>query len=89
MRVPRRAVAATAKMAATLSAAFGLAVSLSSPAAAHYVYFEEYVWANADSSRCLMNYSETSHGSTGGGYFKGEARSQYDPDISPLDCNFE
>ncbi|MFF2187851.1 hypothetical protein [Streptomyces sp. NPDC058155] len=67
-------------------AALGLVLTTATSASAHYVYYAEIVWANADSSLCLMNYSETSHGSTGGGYFKGQARSQADIDLNPLDC---
>ncbi|MEU4656837.1 hypothetical protein AB0G32_23380 [Streptomyces sp. NPDC023723] len=69
-----------------LLAAFGTTVVSATSASAHYVYWIEQVWSNADSSRCLLNRAETSHGSTGGGYFKGTAESLADIDPSPLDC---
>ncbi|MFJ3979327.1 hypothetical protein [Streptomyces sp. NPDC090021] len=72
--------------ALAIPAACGITLAVSTSAQAHYVYYAEMVWANADSSLCLWNYSETSHGSTGGGYFKGQSRSQADIDANPLDC---
>ncbi|MFH9500626.1 hypothetical protein ACH4L9_35020 [Streptomyces globisporus] len=69
-----------------LPAALGITLTTGTSAQAHYVYFVEQVWSNNDSSLCLWNYSETSHGSTGGGYFKGESRSQADIEANPLDC---
>ncbi|WP_198958034.1 hypothetical protein [Streptomyces sp. CB02115] len=74
-----------------LPAAIGITLTTATSAQAHYVYFVDQAWSNADSSFCLWNYAETSHGSTGGGYFKGEARSQADIDLNPLDCviNYE
>ncbi|MCX4657557.1 MULTISPECIES: hypothetical protein [Streptomyces] len=69
-----------------LPAALGITLTTGTSAQAHYVYFAEQVWSNADTSLCLWNYSETSHGSTGGGYFKGESKSQADIDANPLDC---
>ncbi|MDO0934544.1 hypothetical protein QQY66_23745 [Streptomyces sp. DG2A-72] len=69
-----------------LPAAFGLTMVAATSANAHYVYWTEQVWGNADSSRCLWNRAETSHGSTGGGYFKGDSTSYADIDPNPLDC---
>jgi hypothetical protein len=66
-------------------AAFGLAVATSTSANAHYVYYADLIWSNADSSRCLMSRSETSHGS-GGGYFRGDASSQAEISALPTDC---
>jgi hypothetical protein len=68
-----------------LPTSFGITVAAATSASAHYVYYIEQVWSNADSSRCLLNRAETSHGD-GGGYFKGTAQSAADIDLNPLDC---
>jgi hypothetical protein len=69
-----------------LFAAVGITVASSTAASAHYVYYGDLVWSNADSSRCLMNRSEVSHGSTGGGYFRGDAMSRSELSAFPTDC---
>ncbi|MFE7245906.1 hypothetical protein [Streptomyces sp. NPDC057580] len=43
-----------------------LGLSTATSASAHYVYEDEEVWANADSSKCEYTYSEVSHGDRGG-----------------------
>ncbi|WP_433398785.1 hypothetical protein [Streptomyces sp. CA-146814] len=55
-----------------VAAALAIALSTTTSASAHYVYENEEVWANADSSKCLYNYAEVSHGSRGG-YTKSQA----------------
>ncbi|MEU0112789.1 hypothetical protein ABZ137_03445 [Streptomyces bobili] len=80
----RRSSLRTALLA--LPAAFGITMVAATSASAHYVYYIEQVWSNPDSSRCLINRAETSHGSTGGGFFKGTSSSQADVDPNPLDC---
>ncbi|MGQ4438075.1 hypothetical protein ACN6LI_007374 [Streptomyces violaceoruber] len=69
-----------------LFAALGITLASSTAANAHYVYYADLVWSNADSSRCVMNRSETSHGSTGGGYFHGDSMSQAELSSIPSDC---
>lgn len=69
-----------------LLAALGITLGTSTAASAHYVYYADLVWSNADSSRCIMNRSEVSHGSTGGGYFRGDAMSQAEISAIPSDC---
>ncbi|MFC0497871.1 hypothetical protein ACFFKE_24235 [Streptomyces mutabilis] len=69
-----------------LFAALGITLASSTAANAHYVYYADLVWSNADSSRCVMNRSETSHGSTGGGYFRGDSMSQAELSAIPSDC---
>ncbi|MER6615054.1 hypothetical protein [Streptomyces xantholiticus] len=64
----RNAVRATS----VIAAAWVIGLATATSANAHYVYEDEEVWANADSSRCLYNYAEVSHGS-GAGYAKSQA----------------
>ncbi|NUW04033.1 hypothetical protein [Streptomyces sp. CAI 127] len=72
--------------ALTFPAALAILLTTGTSTQAHYVYYAQQAWSNSDSSLCLWNYAETSHGSNGGGYFKGEARSQADVDLNPFDC---
>ncbi|MET7715258.1 hypothetical protein [Streptomyces sp. NPDC005407] len=67
-------------------AALGLTVTTATSANAHYVYYADIIWSNADSSRCMISYSETSHGSSGGGYYKGESRSRAELSSFPSEC---
>lgn len=66
--------------------ALGLVLTTATSANAHVVSYNDYVWTNADSSRCLLSYSETSHGASDGGYFMGEAHSQFELSSVPSDC---
>ncbi|MBP0460170.1 hypothetical protein [Streptomyces montanisoli] len=54
------------------SAALVLVFTTATAAQAHYVYQDDEVWSNTDSSKCLYTYAEVSHGS-GGGYAKSYA----------------
>ncbi|MCC8341026.1 hypothetical protein LMJ38_34595 [Streptomyces sp. R1] len=73
-------------MAGLITAAFAMTLATASSASAHYVYFSDEVWANADSSKCLYNRSEVSHGSSGMGYFRGDALAAKDVELWPADC---
>ncbi|MFB6518447.1 hypothetical protein [Streptomyces sp. NPDC056401] len=54
-----------------------LILTTATSASAHYVYAQDEVWANADSTKCLYTYAEVSHGD-GGGYTKTQANAGRD-----------
>lgn len=60
---------ATARPLGVIAAGFCIALATATSANAHYVYEDEEVWSNSDSSKCVYTYAEVSHGG-GGGFTK-------------------
>lgn len=56
----------TARSLGVVGAGFCLALATATSAHAHYVYEDQEVWANTDSSKCMYTYAEVSHGGRGG-----------------------
>lgn len=74
----------------TITIASGvLLVAFSSAALAHFVYESVKVYENSSGSRCLINYTETSHGANGdtGGYSAVRASAYDEESYTRVNCS--
>ncbi|WP_340560614.1 hypothetical protein [Streptomyces sp. GSL17-111] len=70
------------------AAALGLCVTTATSASAHSVYETDTQWHNSSGNHCMLNKSQVSNGSSGGGRFDGWTESGYNEIVPFVDCEF-
>ncbi|MGW0731733.1 hypothetical protein [Streptomyces sp. NPDC002851] len=76
----------SARRLAVVASSLGLVLASAGTASAHVVYRSDESWSNTDSSKCLYNRAEVSHGKNNTGYVRADATASKDAELWPADC---